>query len=285
MSRLEDVAVLLAVVGGGGRARRRPSRTRRPCGRGGWRRRRRRGSCWGRRWGCSARSGPARCTTSTLRGSRPSRRRRGRPAGCPGCPRGRRRWPRRRGPGWRRCCRRPSGPRAPRATRVSMRTAVCTVMCREPVTRAPASGWASAYSLRIDIRPGISCSARVISLRPKAARERSATLKSVAVDVVIRAAPRWWSRWTGYGCCRGGVACQKLPDTTCPLAAAQSVGGPLSLGRSAARDRPTAISSDVWLRTNLHRTARPVRPHAASAVSARRGVWSGSGPAAAAASL
>ena len=45
---------------------------------------------------------PARCTTSTPRASRPSRRRRGcRP----------RRWRRRRGPGWRRCCRRPSGPR------------------------------------------------------------------------------------------------------------------------------------------------------------------------------
>ena len=29
---------------------------------------------------------------------------------------------------------------APRAARVSIRTAVCTVMCREPVIRAPASG-------------------------------------------------------------------------------------------------------------------------------------------------
>ena len=29
---------------------------------------------------------------------------------------------------------------APRATRVSIRTAVCTVMCSEPATRAPASG-------------------------------------------------------------------------------------------------------------------------------------------------
>ncbi len=65
---------------------------------------------------------------------------------------------------------------APRATSVSMSTAVCTVMCSEPVIRAPASGCAAAYSLRIDIRPGISCSARVISLRPKGARERSATL-------------------------------------------------------------------------------------------------------------
>ena len=70
---------------------------------------------------------------------------------------------------------------APRATRVSISTAVCTVMCSEPVMRAPASGCVAAYSLRIAIRPGISCSARVISLRPKSARERSATLKSWSV--------------------------------------------------------------------------------------------------------
>ena len=74
---------------------------------------------------------------------------------------------------------------APRATRVSMRTAVCTVMCREPVMRAPASGCAAAYSLRIDIRPGISCSARVISLRPNSASERSATLKSCRLATVV----------------------------------------------------------------------------------------------------
>jgi hypothetical protein len=51
-------------------------------------------------------------------------------------------------------------------------------MCSEPVIRAPRSGCASAYSRRIAISPGISCSASWISLRPKAARERSATLKS-----------------------------------------------------------------------------------------------------------
>src|SRR5947209_15505306 len=66
---------------------------------------------------------------------------------------------------------------APRATSVSIRTAVCTVMCSEPVMRAPRSGCASAYSARIAMRPGISCSARVISLRPNSASDRSATLK------------------------------------------------------------------------------------------------------------
>ena len=55
---------------------------------------------------------------------------------------------------------------APRAARVSIRTAVCTVMCSDPVMRAPFSGWADACSSRVAIRPGISCSARAISLRP-----------------------------------------------------------------------------------------------------------------------
>ncbi len=67
---------------------------------------------------------------------------------------------------------------APRAVRVSMSTAVWMVMCSEPMILAPASGWASANSARVAMRPGISCSASWISLRPKLARERSATLKS-----------------------------------------------------------------------------------------------------------
>ena len=70
---------------------------------------------------------------------------------------------------------------APRATRVSMRTAVCTVMCREPATFLPFSGCCAPYSRRRDIRPGISCSASSISLRPNEASDRSATLKSLTV--------------------------------------------------------------------------------------------------------
>ena len=65
---------------------------------------------------------------------------------------------------------------APSAVSVSISTAVWMVMCSEPMMRAPASGWASANSARIDIRPGISCSASSISLRPYVARRRSATL-------------------------------------------------------------------------------------------------------------
>src|SRR2546430_1317928 len=52
------------------------------------------------------------------------------------------------------------------------------VMCRLPAMRAPASGLAAAYLRRMVIRPGISCSAMAISLRPQSARARLATTKS-----------------------------------------------------------------------------------------------------------
>ena len=59
---------------------------------------------------------------------------------------------------------------APSASRVSIKTAVWMVMCREPVIRAPASGRDSPNSVRTAINPGISCSASSISRRPKSAR-------------------------------------------------------------------------------------------------------------------
>ena len=127
--RQEDLE-LLGLGRRRGPARRRPSRTRRPCGRASWRRRRRRGSCSGR--SPRPQSAPARCTTSTPRASRPSRRRPGRPAGPRACRSGRRRPRRRRGPGSRRCCRRPSGPRRRARSSVSISTAVWIVMCSEP---------------------------------------------------------------------------------------------------------------------------------------------------------
>ncbi len=64
---------------------------------------------------------------------------------------------------------------APSATRVSISTAVCTVMWSEPAMRAPASGCVGPNSSRSAIRPGISFSARRIWWRPASARERSAT--------------------------------------------------------------------------------------------------------------
>src|SRR5450631_2201955 len=52
------------------------------------------------------------------------------------------------------------------------------VMCREPVMRAPLSGCCFAYSCRMAMRPGISVSAILISLRPQSARLKSLTRKS-----------------------------------------------------------------------------------------------------------
>ncbi len=65
---------------------------------------------------------------------------------------------------------------APRSASVSIRTAVWMVMCRLPMIRAPARGFFPAYRARTAIRPGISCSASLISFRPHSARARSATL-------------------------------------------------------------------------------------------------------------
>ena len=64
---------------------------------------------------------------------------------------------------------------APSSTRVSIRTAVWIVMCSDPVIRAPFSGLDAPNSSRSAIRPGISVSAMVISLRPKSACEMSRT--------------------------------------------------------------------------------------------------------------
>src|SRR4051794_35713129 len=75
---------------------------------------------------------------------------------------------------------------APSSTSVSMSTAVWMVMCSDPAIRAPARGLEAPYRSRMAIRPGISFSARVISVRPKSARLRSATLKSMCGDVSVR---------------------------------------------------------------------------------------------------
>lgn len=72
---------------------------------------------------------------------------------------------------------------APRAVRVSMRTAVWMVMCREPVIRAPLSGWEGPNSARHAMSPGISTSASSISSRPKSACDMSLTLYSRPEDV------------------------------------------------------------------------------------------------------
>ena len=67
---------------------------------------------------------------------------------------------------------------APRAVSVSISTAVWTVIWSEPVIRAPRRGFSVPNSARMAMRPGISCSASTISLRPNSASDRSATLKA-----------------------------------------------------------------------------------------------------------
>src|SRR5579875_1780253 len=79
---------------------------------------------------------------------------------------------------------------APSATSVSMSTAVWTVMCCDPVIRAPASGLVPEYSLRTAISPGISCSASRISLRPNSASARSATLNGTCSAAICAPACR-----------------------------------------------------------------------------------------------
>ena len=65
---------------------------------------------------------------------------------------------------------------APSAVSVSISTAVWIVMWRQPAIFAPFKGNLPLYSSRNAIRPGISYSAMVISLRPKSACEMSLTL-------------------------------------------------------------------------------------------------------------
>src|ERR1700754_1886037 len=79
---------------------------------------------------------------------------------------------------------------APSACSVSTSTAVWMVMCRLPAMRAPLSDW--PYSVRMAISAGISLSAMASSLRPQAARLRSATAYWSAereVVAVIRGSP------------------------------------------------------------------------------------------------
>ena len=73
---------------------------------------------------------------------------------------------------------------APSSRRVSMRTAVCTVMWRHPAILAPASGFLGPQVALRCIRPGISFSARFSSLRPQSAREISAKIKTFQTQMI-----------------------------------------------------------------------------------------------------
>merc|ERR1719375_2063757 len=67
---------------------------------------------------------------------------------------------------------------APNAASVSMSTAVWIVIWRDPEMLTPLKGCLKPNSLRHDISPGISVSARSSSLRPNSARPRSLTFES-----------------------------------------------------------------------------------------------------------
>mmetsp|Transcript_12894 Transcript_12894/g.27356 ORF Transcript_12894/g.27356 Transcript_12894/m.27356 type:complete len:366 (-) Transcript_12894:579-1676(-) len=77
---------------------------------------------------------------------------------------------------------------APSACSVSASTAVWMVMWSDPITRTPARGIDGPNSARAAMRPGISCSARSSSFRPKSARDMSATLKSPEASTFLRGA-------------------------------------------------------------------------------------------------
>jgi hypothetical protein len=62
------------------------------------------------------------------------------------------------------------------STNVSIKTAVWIVICKHPAILAPAKGLDVPNSSRSAIKPGISASAKTISLRPQAARLMSLTL-------------------------------------------------------------------------------------------------------------
>lgn len=65
---------------------------------------------------------------------------------------------------------------APRAVRVSMRTAVCVVIWRQPAILAPFRGLDAPYFSLICIKPGISFSAISMHFLPQSARLISATI-------------------------------------------------------------------------------------------------------------
>merc|ERR1719487_2453423 len=80
---------------------------------------------------------------------------------------------------------------APKAAKVSISTPVWMVMCREPLISNPLNGWAGPNSLRAAMRPGISCSARVSSLRPNSASPISLTLESAMANEVLMRSEVW----------------------------------------------------------------------------------------------
>lgn len=59
---------------------------------------------------------------------------------------------------------------APTAVRVSIRTAVCVVTCKQPDMRAPFKGLLGPYFRLMSINPGISFSASAMCFLPNSAK-------------------------------------------------------------------------------------------------------------------
>ena len=176
-SSVEDDAELLRVGRRRRRARRRRSRTRRPCGPAAWRRRRRRGSCSGRRRRASA----ATCSVHHQYSSSvsPFQAKTGHAAGLLGRAVGA---DGDRGGGVvlgrEDVAGGPADLGAERGQRLDEHGGLDGHVQRARDARALAAAGRRRTRLAMPSGPGISCSARRISLRPNSASERSATLKS-----------------------------------------------------------------------------------------------------------
>ena len=100
-------------------------------------------------------------------------------------------------------------------------------MWSDPEMRARSAAALVANSSRIAINPGISVSAIAISLRPQSASERSATLKSAELRLLITALIRYLRSIVN----RNGRRCAHSFSTAEPRATSGRVAAPLG-GRS-----------------------------------------------------
>ena len=164
----------------------------------------------------------------------------------PACPRGPPPPRPPRGPGSRRCCTTPSAPRRPAPSASRSRTAVWMVMCRLPVTRWPLSGCCrGVLAARTAIRPGISCSASRISLRPHSASAgpppgtRARPWPRAAFMVVVIAS---FSFFASRRIERAGASARPASSSAGPLASGS--GGS---GRQRTAARPASVHQRLQL--------------------------------------
>ena len=267
--QLEHDRELLGVGGRRVRARRRPPRTRRPCGRAASRRRRRRGSC----------SGPSpsgqlsACSVHHQYSSSvsPFHAKTGTPRGSSGVPSGptttaAAAW------SWvEKMLQRAQRTSAPSATSVSISTAVWIVMCSEPVIRAPVSGWRSAYSRRIAIRPGHLVLGQLDLLAAERGQRQVGDL-----EVGLRQRSSLMLSPSCRVSCRrlGRQARQPAASRACP---ARSAASPRRRRRRAAWPRlratprpPRAARHRSAIRAANATSERPTSKRASSSLSVRR---------------